>query len=291
MTNPDNKTKRIAGLGDIAGFYDGVILDLWGVVHDGVKPFPETIETLQELKRAKRIVWLLSNAPRRKHVVAEHLAAMGISEDLYDGLLTSGEATHMALRDKYIGKWGRRCFHLGPDRDKSVYEGLGLDIVKELKDADFILNSGIYDHFNDTADMYRPLLEEAAAKNLPMVCANPDKVVYIGDRLVLCPGTLAEMYEQLDAPVTWFGKPHRGVYSMVMEQMGVKRILAVGDSMATDVAGATGAGIDAAFVMSGIHKDELTGAANEDFAPESRLQSLFSRYPYRPAYLIDRFRW
>ena len=290
MTKSVN-TKHISGLGEVAGFYDGVILDLWGVVHDGVKPFPDTLDTLKELKKSKRIVWLLSNAPRRCHVVAKHLEDMGIAPDLYNGLLTSGEATHQALQEKYIGKWGRKCFHLGPDRDKSVYEGLDLDIVTELKDADFVLNSGIYDHFNDTAEKYIPLLEEAASKNLPMICANPDKVVYVGDRLVLCPGTLAEMYEKLDGHVTWFGKPHRTVYSMVLAEMGLKRVLTIGDSMTTDVAGATGAGLDSGFITSGIHKNELFSEGAEGRFNETRLEPLFIRYPYRPTYVMDCFRW
>lgn len=286
------KTRRIDGLSEVAGFYDGVILDLWGVVHDGVKPFADTTETLQELKRSKRIVWLLSNAPRRAHVVAKHLEDMGVGANLYDGLLTSGEATFLALREKYIAKWGRKCFHLGPARDKSVYEGLDLDIVTDLKEADFVLNSGIYDHFNDTAEKYAPLLEEAAAKNLPMICANPDKVVYVGDRLVLCPGTLAQMYEKMEGQVTWFGKPHRAVYSMALAAMGVRKVLAVGDSMETDVAGATGAGMDAAFVVSGIHKNELFLTGEEELNLDSaRLQELFRRYPYQPAYILDRFYW
>lgn len=287
-----HSTAAIKGIRDIAGRYDGVILDLWGVVHDGVKPFPETLETLHELKKSKRVVWLLSNAPRRGHVVAKHLSDMGIGADMYDGLLTSGEATWQALRDKYISKWGRKCFHLGPDRDKSVYEGLDLDIVKDVEESDFVLNSGIYDHFNDTAEQYAPLLEKAAAKNLPMVCANPDKVVYVGDKLVLCPGTLADMYEKMDGQVTWFGKPHRAVYSMAQAGMGVQRILAIGDSMVTDIAGATAAGMDSSFVLSGIHKNELYAEGVITGTPDqTRLEALFTRYPYRPTYVMDRFRW
>lgn len=286
-----NRPKSIEGLGDIAGFYDGVILDLWGVVHDGIKPFEHTIDTLQELKRSKRIVWLLSNAPRRASVVSAHLETMGITPDLYDGIITSGEATWHALKDSYIEKWGNKCFHLGPERDNSVHEGLPLELVKNVADADFILNSGIYDHINDTAEQYAPLLEEAAAKNIPMICANPDRVVHVGHQLVLCPGTLADMYEKLDGQVVWFGKPYRSVYSLCLQSMGVRKVIALGDSMMTDIAGAAGAGIDSALVMSGIHRDALFSDTNAVFPDENRLHKLLAQFPYRPQYLLQGFKW
>ncbi|MEZ0223796.1 MAG: TIGR01459 family HAD-type hydrolase [Alphaproteobacteria bacterium] len=278
-----NFPKRIRGLEELAPFYDGFILDLWGVVHDGVKPFEKTIETLQELKRAKRIVWLLSNAPRRARIVAEKLTEMGIAEDLYDGVLTSGEATWMALKEKYLEKWGRRCFHLGPrEKDASLYEGLIIDIVETPGEADFVLNSGVYD-FNDTADKYQPILQACMDRGLPMLCANPDRIVHVEDKLVLCPGTFADTYEQMGGIVTYFGKPHRAVYSLCLESMGVQKVLAVGDGMQTDIAGATGAGLDSVLVTSGIHRNEV--------ADENRLQELLRRYPYRPAYLMYRFCW
>ncbi len=278
-----NLPKRIRGLGDIAGFYDGFILDLWGVVHDGVKPFETTIETLEELKRAKRIVWLLSNAPRRSWVVRDKLTEMGIGQDLYDGVLTSGEATWMALKQKYLKQWGTRCYHLGPrDKDATLYEALIIDIVDTPAEADFVLNSGVED-FNDTAEKYQPVLQACFERGLPMICANPDRIVHVEDKLVICPGTFADTYEQMGGQVIYFGKPHRAVYSICLENMGVQRVLAVGDGMQTDIAGATGAGLDSVLVTSGIHRHEV--------ADESRLQELLRRYPYRPSYLLQRFEW
>jgi HAD superfamily hydrolase (TIGR01459 family) len=292
VANQNLNPKKITGLGEVAAFYDGVILDLWGVVHDGVRPFPDTIATLQELRRSKRIIWLLSNAPRRAAVVKKHLADMGIDEDLYDGIVTSGEATWLALRDKYIDKWGKRCFHLGPEvNNKSIYEHLPLDLVRNIEEAEFILNSGIYDHFNDTAEQYEPLLDAAAARKLPMICANPDRLVHVGDRIVLCPGTLAEMYEARGGEVVWLGKPYRTVYSMCLEAMGVRRVLALGDSMVTDIAGATAAGIDSGLIVSGIHREELFTRENPENLNENRLHTLLMRYPFRPQYLLHRFSW
>ena len=285
-----NSSRRLKGLEEVAPYYDGFILDLWGVVHDGIAPLSYTLDTLQALRAAKRIVWLLSNAPRRVHVVQQQLDAMGITQDLYDGVLTSGEAARMALRDQYLQKWGRRCFHLGPERDQSIFDDLDIDVVQAPDAADFIINSGVYDMHNDTPDRYTPVLTACADKKLPMLCANPDKVVYVGDRLVLCPGTLAEMYEKMDGPVTYVGKPHRAVYRHVLENMGLQKVLAVGDSMTTDIAGAAGAGLDSALVLTGIHRKALFG---EDGAwlGENHLQNLMKPYPYRPQYVIDHFRW
>lgn len=280
----------IRHLSDIAGYYDGFILDLWGVVHDGEKPYPDVIATLREMKRAKRKIWLLSNAPRRAWVVADKLAQMGIDTGLYDGLLTSGEATWQALRDRYLAEYGRKFFHLGrKEADRSLYEDIDAEKVETPEEADFVLNSGVV-AFADTADQYRVVLERCAARGLPMICANPDRIVHVGAQLVVCAGTLAEMYEEMEGKVTWFGKPYRAVYSHCLMAMGSQRVAAVGDSMITDIAGATGAGLDSILVTSGIHREDLGGAAVAD-VDENRLQEFFKKYPYRPNYVTPRLFW
>jgi HAD superfamily hydrolase (TIGR01459 family) len=275
----------VNGMADIFAPYDGFILDLWGVVHDGVAPFPATIPTLQLLKKAKRKIWLLSNAPRRASVVMERLDEMGIARDLYDGIMTSGEAAHHALGDKYLAKWGRRCLHIGSERDRSLYEGLDIELVTTVQTADFILNSGV-ENFADTAEKYHPLLEACAARQLPMICANPDKVVHVGAQLVICAGTLAEYYESIEGQVAYFGKPHRAVYSLCLEALGTRNVLAVGDSMLTDIAGATGAGIDSVLVTSGIHREERLDTENNH-----GLDDFLIKYPYSPKYLMKQFSW
>lgn len=277
--------KKIVGLSEVFAAYEGFILDLWGVVHDGVKPYPGTIETLTNLKKAKRKIWLLSNAPRRAQIVAQKLTEMGIASALYDGVLTSGEASRNALSERYLQQWGRRMLHIGAvDRDCSVYEGLDVTRVQNPAEADFILNTGVFD-FSDTVDQYEDLLQECAEKGLPMLCANPDKVVHVEEKLVICAGTIADRYEALEGSVVSFGKPYRGVYSAVLEAMGTRQVLAVGDSMLTDIAGATGAGIASLLVTSGIHREEL---ANTN---ENHLQQFLAKYPYRPNYLVDGFKW
>jgi HAD superfamily hydrolase (TIGR01459 family) len=273
--------KHISGLSEVFGLYDGLILDLWGVVHDGVKPFPDTLPALAALKKAKRKVWLLSNAPRRAWTVAERLEQMGIPRDMYDGLLTSGEAAWQALQDELLEKWGRRCLHIAArDRDHSLYEGLDIELVDDPAQADFALNSGI-DDFSDTLEKYIPLLSDCARHKLPMLCANPDKVVHIEDKLVICAGTLADAYAAMEGEVISFGKPYRDVYRRCLEHMGTRKVLAVGDSMMTDIAGATGAGLDSALVTSGIHRDDF--ANGQGYSLEN--------YLYKPVYFMDRFRW
>lgn len=281
--------KRLSGLEEVAARYDGFILDLWGVVHDGEKPFAHTIPALRELKRARRKVWMLSNAPRRCAVVAAKLTDMGVTPDLYDGIVTSGEATHGALRDKYIALWGKKIFHIGRANDISLYEGLDVDIVQTPGMADFVLNSGVLD-FDDPAEKYRPVLEEAAARRLPMICANADRIVHVGEKLVACAGALADIYESLEGQVEWFGKPHRTVYQMCLKGLGTKNVLAIGDGMQTDIAGAVAAGLDSALVVSGIHRDEL-GAAGGNWPVENRLHEFVMRYPFKPTYISMGLVW
>ncbi|MFN7114267.1 MAG: TIGR01459 family HAD-type hydrolase [Alphaproteobacteria bacterium] len=280
--------RYIDGLGEIAGFYEGYILDLWGVVHDGEKAFPDTVPTLREMKRAKRRIWLLSNAPRRAHTVVQKLADMGVTEDLYDGIMTSGEATWQALQDRYLQKWGRRCFHIGGARDHSLFEEMDITLSDTPEGADFVLCSGIED-FSHGADLYRDRLADCAARRLPMICANPDRIVHVGEHLVICAGTLADIYIEMEGEVTWFGKPYRQVYSHCLSAMPGMRVLAVGDAMPTDIAGATGAGIDSILVTGGIHRENFIAAAQP--GTENQVEAFFSGFPYRPTYLAKKLFW
>lgn len=280
--------KFIGGLSDVAGFYDGYIFDLWGVVHDGIKAFPDTVPTLQAMKQAKRQVWMLSNAPRRAYTVAAKLDEMGVTSDLYAGVMTSGEATWQALRDRYLAQWGRKCFHIGGARDHSLFEGLDVELVDSPEAADFTLCSGVED-FTHTVDMYQDRLAACAARRLPMICANPDRIVHVEERLVVCAGALADIYMSMDGDVTWFGKPYRQVYSHCLGVMPGRRVLAVGDGMPTDIAGATGAGIDSVLVTGGIHRENFSEAEGED--TENRLGEFFAGFPYRPTFLARKLSW
>ncbi len=284
--------KFIGGIAEVADYYDGVILDLWGVVHDGVQPLPGTIGALEALRNAGKIIWLLSNAPRRSQLIVSHLEGMGISRRMYDGLLTSGEAAHALLRDHCLVNWGQRCYQIGRAPDDSLYQGLNIDMVDDIDRADFVLNSAFHPAGESP---FEEELRAAAARRLPMLCPNPDKVVHVGHHLMCCPGTAAKRYEELGGAVVYRGKPHPEVYAQVLADMGLRRVLAVGDGMATDVAGAVGAGIDVALVMSGIHRVELATpghiAAQQTAPDKNRLALLAKTHGFQPHYVINFFSW
>jgi HAD superfamily hydrolase (TIGR01459 family) len=255
---------HITAFGPLAARYDGFILDLWGVIHDGVRPYPGSPDCLRALQAAGKRVVLLSNAPRRAHVAAAALRAMGIEDSLYNGIMTSGEATYLALSDPEADPWfrrlGRRVFHLGPERDRNVMEGLPLTRVDTPAEADFVVNTGPDDLGSQTevSDFY-PVLESCHAAGLPMICANPDLEVIRGGTRVICAGALAQHYAQLGGDVRWLGKPDPAIYAPVLAMLGVDRtrVLAVGDALRTDIAGADSVGIDSCWVLGGIHGEEL----------------------------------
>lgn len=287
----------IQGLSAIADRYDGFILDLWGVVHDGVRPYPGVVDCLTTLHAAGKRVCLLSNAPRRIQAAADKLTGMGVGPGLYDALYTSGEASYEAMRDRPDG-WhatlGPKLFHIGPPRDNDIYDSLAdRERVATPEEADFVVNTGI-DDYDETLANYDPILRRCLDRRLPMLCANPDLVVMIDDQLVLCAGTLAKHYEALGGDVFWHGKPHAPVYRRCFTLLGdlpPARILAVGDSLRTDIAGANAAGIDSLFITGGIHGGELGVLPGESPTPE-RLTALVDAFGGpRPTYTAAGLRW
>ena len=256
--------QHLSGFAALADRYDGFILDLWGVIHDGVTPYPGAVDCLERLRAAKRRVVLLSNAPRRSAVAQAAMREMGIADDLYTDLLTSGEATWLALRDRsdpFVAGLGQRLYHLGPPRDRNVFEGLPYTDVADPESADFVVNTGP-DETRSLTDLgeYEPALQIAVARGLPMVCANPDLEVIRGGIVALCAGRLAQRYEALGGRVRWIGKPDPAIYAPVLERLALPkaRVLAVGDALRTDIAGASSVGIDSCWVLGGIH-NELRG--------------------------------
>jgi len=251
----------LPGVAPLADRYDGFVLDLWGVIHDGVRPYPGAVDSLQRLKsRGKRLI-LLSNAPRRAASVIDAMTAMGIPRDHYDDVLSSGEATWHALHDRtdaWHARLGRRCFHLGPPRDKGMLVGLDIDPAPRPAEADFILATGV-DRDEETLDDYAAVLAEGAAARVPFVCANPDLEVIRGGKRMICAGLLAARYAELGGPVAYHGKPHAPVYRTCQTMMGglpAERVVAVGDSLRTDIAGGRAAGLDTVLVTGGIHAEE-----------------------------------
>jgi HAD superfamily hydrolase (TIGR01459 family) len=273
----------------LAARYDGFVLDLWGVIHDGVTPYPGAIDCLRRLRDAGKRAVLLSNAPRRAHAAAAMLRAMGIDDDFYTGIVTSGEVTHLLLRDRFLPAFaglGRLLYHLGPERDRNVFADINVEVVARPEEADFVLNTGPDDLRSPTSIApYEAELNACLAAGLPMVCANPDLEVIRGGQRLICAGTLALHYEALGGDVLWVGKPDPLVYQPVLHLLGVPRdrVLAVGDSLRTDIAGARATGIDSCWVLGGIHADEFsTFAAAEEAADVAG---------FAPVALVRAFRW
>src|SRR5271170_3669042 len=285
----------ITGTAAVAARYDGFILDLWGVIHDGVAPMPGAVDCLRALIDGGKRVVMLSNAPRRADDVVRRITQIGVPAGTYHHVMSSGEEAWQYLHrrdDPFYAALGRRCLHICSDRDLEIREGLGLDYVDTAEEAEFILNTGPAG-WDDTVEDYAPLLSRALARDLPMVCANPDLVVMHGARLAHCAGALAQWYEQQGGHVSWHGKPYRSVYDSCLALLGIddgSRILAVGDSLRTDIAGSAGAGLDSLLIAGGIHAAEfgMTGGGQPDLA---RIEAALIAGGYDPIGVARRFSW
>jgi HAD superfamily hydrolase (TIGR01459 family) len=285
----------IGGVRELAPRYQGFILDLWGVIHDGVSPLPGAVECLRTLaEHGKRIV-LLSNAPRRAADVIRRIAAIGVPAAVYHHVMSSGEEAwqHLDRRDDpFYAALGRRCLHIGSERDLEIREGLALEFVATADAAEFILNTGPAG-WDDRIEDYHPVLRAALARDLPMVCANPDLVVMYGTRLALCAGALAKWYAEAGGCVRWHGKPFPSVYDTCLGLLGVEdrsAILAVGDSLRTDIAGAATAGIDSLLIAGGIHADEF-GASGGRMPDLARIEAALRAGSYNPVGIAWNFIW
>lgn len=287
--------KTLSGLAAVAEQYDAFILDLWGLVHDGETAYPQSAATFRALKAAGKRTLLLSNAPRRAQPLIDGLARMGIARDLYGEVLSSGEATRRALierSDPFFAGLGRKAYHLGPERDRSVFEGADLDIVADVGSAELIVNTGPIDLEQSVMD-WEPVLTAGIARSLPMVCANPDLVVIRGGRRIVCAGAIAARYEALGGRVAYRGKPDPAVYRVALNLLHVpdpSRVAVVGDALETDVKGAAAAGLDAIWCTGGIHAEELGTSYGRPAAPD-RAASLATDYRQRPVATIPGFIW
>ncbi|PWR23564.1 TIGR01459 family HAD-type hydrolase [Zavarzinia compransoris] len=263
----------------------GAIVDLWGVVHNGVAAFPDSLEALARFRRGRtaRVV-LVSNAPRPQHVVHEQLDRLGVPRDLYDAVVTSGDATREALK----GRPGARVRHIGPARDLSLFEGLDLTLVPGVAEADLVVCTGLADDETETAEDYRAELQAAKDRGLLLVCANPDRIVVRGTRTIPCSGALAWLYHDLGGAVEWHGKPHASVYARALALLDTApaETIAIGDGIETDIPGANAQGIPALLVTGGVHAP-LWG----DPPDEARLRAALADHGLTVAGAIDRLRW
>jgi HAD superfamily hydrolase (TIGR01459 family) len=296
MTNAVSAPRPLDGLSQIADEYDGFVLDLWGVVHDGVTAYSGATDTFLRLKQAGKRTVLLSNAPRLGTVVSDLMTTMGIDRDLYDAIMTSGDAVNLELigrRDPFFAALGERCYMLGPARDLNVLNDTGVSAVKTPAEADFVLCSGIRD-FSHGLEVYRPELDACAAADLPMVCSNPDKEVMREGKRVICAGALAAVYaDELGKTVVYRGKPDPAIYRLAIGRLGLPegaRVAAVGDGLHTDIPGAMAAGLDPIFCTGGLNAGPL-GVTHGEKADPAKVEALLADHGLRAKATIPAFVW
>ena len=236
--------------------YAAWLVDIWGVMHNGMRAFAPAVEATLRYREQGGIVILLSNSPRPSEPLRRQLTSLGVSEQSYDATVSSGDLT----RHELAKHAGARIFHLGPERDLPIFKDLDLTRV-DAKDAELVVCTGLFNDETETPEDYEGLLRELAGRKLTMLCANPDHLVERGHSLVYCAGALAQIYEEDGGKVIYAGKPYRPIYELAEEtiaglagrKVARSEILAIGDGIRTDMAGAAEFGLDAVFVASGLH--------------------------------------
>src|ERR1700692_1016757 len=279
----------VEGLRGLVAGADVVLSDIWGWVHNGLVAFPEACEALHNFRKQGGTVILITNAPRPADSVQRQLRRLGVGDEIYDAIVGSGDLT----RHFIAGHPGRKMFWIGPERDSSIHRGLD-PILAPLEQADYIVCTGLFDDETESAEDYRAMMLQARKRNLTLICANPDIVVERGDRLIYCAGAIAELYREIGGEVIFYGKPHRPIYERAMalaaeqrrdQAVPLSRVLAIGDSVRTDLAGAHGFGIDCLFVTRGIHSEDFEGVDQLDPASVKEL------FGHPPRALMRELRW
>ncbi len=255
--------------------YDTFVIDLWGVIHNGVKLNPKAIEVVDRLQNHSKKIIFLSNAPRPSSKVINFLLKMKMDRKYLSNVVTSGEAAMHAINKNQFGK---TFFHLGPPRDTSVFEKVK-DNKTDLKSCDFILCTGLFDEHESDLEYYKKFLKKYVSKKL--ICTNPDLTVHRGNVEELCAGSVAKVFEELGGKAIYFGKPYQEVYKMCFNSN--EKVLAVGDNLRTDIKGANNLKIDCIFISNGVHRDE--------YKDSSELVSLLEKYKVKANFFQKEFQW
>jgi HAD superfamily hydrolase (TIGR01459 family) len=276
----------------LAPDYDVVLCDVWGVVHNGVVAARESCDALTRFRRQGGTVVLITNAPRPGEVVVRStLDPLKVPQAAYDGIISSGDVTRALI----AARAGQRVFHVGPERDVPMFEGLDAHIAP-VERADYVVCSGLYDDTVETPQDYGSLITRMRERRLAMICANPDVVVERGDTLVYCAGAIADLYAAAGGEVIYAGKPYRPIYEQAVAMAertrggmtAQRRVLAIGDSVRTDLKGALAFGIDCLFVTAGIHAEELGGRETPD---ATALGDIFAAAGLYPTAVMHRLVW
>jgi HAD superfamily hydrolase (TIGR01459 family) len=286
MTAP----RPLPGLSQIADQYDVLLCDVWGVIHNGRARFPAACDALARFAAKRGPVILISNSPRPALAVESQLDELGVPRDAWSSFITSGDATRALLAERAPGP----AWRIGPDRDNVLYEGLGLEFAGPAEAAFITCTGPVHDEV-ETPEDYRADLAVAAGRGLTMICANPDRVVHRGDRLIYCGGALADLYGQLGGEVIMAGKPAPAIYKLCLEEAEKRtgkpdpRILCIGDGIPTDVKGAAQQDLDCLFIAGGIHGLETAGA--EGGMDADKVGALLQGEDAKAAYAMMALSW
>ena len=271
---------KLTTLKDVEDNYNIFLIDLWGVIHNGLELFANVKSVLIRLKKKNKIIFFITNAPRRSSVIANQLNDFGLSDKFYDHIVSSGEITWLSLKKNYEKK---KCFLIGPPRDYHLIEGLDVEIVEDYsKGADIIINTGPWGD-DDVLENYTDLLNSLIKFNSLMICSNPDKTVIRGKNFMICAGLLAEYYEKIGGKVIYFGKPHNNIYEFCYKLIqGEKKILVIGDSLENDIKGANLQKLDSLLITNGIHRQVNN---NKDIDKE-KLDDLIKKKQIKPKFVM-----
>lgn len=252
--------RPIRRLAELTPAYDIILSDIWGVLHNGIALYPQARQALTEARAAGKTVILITNSPRPAADVVRQIAALGLPREAYDGIITSGDVTRALIEEA-----PKRLFHIGPERDLSLFDGLDIELTEDYE-AQAIVCTGLFEQKpNENPEDYRPLLQKLRGRNLPFICANPDIIVHIGEQELWCAGALARLYTELGGRTLIAGKPHAPIYAQALAQAAAarglqsaaqidkSRVLIIGDGLPTDIKGADNQGFDALFIAGGIH--------------------------------------
>jgi HAD superfamily hydrolase (TIGR01459 family) len=290
MTIETNAIPILNSISGLARRYDAWLTDIWGVMHNGLRPYPHAVEACRLFRDGGGVVILISNSPRPRETAAEQLRDVGVPADCYDGIATSGDVTRTLIAEYS----GQTIYHLGPPRDLPIFDGLNVTLGG-VRDSAAIVCSGLYDDETETPDDYADLLAEFLELRVPMICANPDIKVVRGDRVIYCAGAIAESYADMGGEVVYAGKPHKPIYDLALDLVAEKRgstvpkhrIVAIGDGIRTDIAGAAAQNIDSVYVASAVHID-----GGHDTALDLRLMTnLFADSKARPVAALSQLSW
>jgi HAD superfamily hydrolase (TIGR01459 family) len=267
--------KKLNHLAEIFKNYDTFIIDLWGVIHNGVKLNLKAIEVVKNLIESKKKVVFLSNAPRPSNEVKKFLQKLKMEDQYLKNIMTSGEAAMQALQKESYGKF---FYHLGPKRDSSVFFKIEKNKTT-LEKCNYILCTGLFDNREDNLDYYKNLLKDYTYKKL--ICTNPDLTVHRGEVEEYCAGSIAKIFESLGGKTIYFGKPYKEIYKMCFSNS--EKVIAIGDNLSTDIKGANNMKIDSIFISNGVHRSE--------FKQENELSKLFSKYKVNSNYYQSELIW